>query len=100
MPSIIGTIEDFIDEIKQDFNINTTFNVKITITETVEVEDNPEQCLALVTNIFNGNKTEPYQCTRTRRHGVFCGLHYNRKTDFIHIQKHLETLNTYHHISK
>jgi hypothetical protein len=100
MPSIIGTIEDFIDEIKQDFNINTSFNIKITITQTIEVEDNPDQCLALVTNMLNDKQTQPYQCTRIRRHGIFCGLHYNRKTDFIPIQKHLETHNTYYYISK
>jgi hypothetical protein len=99
MPSIIATIQDFIEEIKTDFNIDTIFNVKITITETVEIENNPEQCLALVTNMLNDKKTEPYQCTRIRRYGMFCGLHHNRKNQFVPIQKHIETHNTYYNVS-
>jgi hypothetical protein len=100
MPSIIASIEDFITEIKQDFNIDTTFNVKIILTETIDVEENPHQCLALVTNIINGKKTEPYQCTRQRRYEHFCGLHHNRINQFVPIKKHKETLTTNYYISK
>jgi len=100
MPSIICIIEDFLTEIKQDFNIDTTFNVKITLIETIEVEENPEQCLALVTNIVNGKKTEPYQCTRQRRYDIFCGLHHNRVNQFVPIKKHKETLTTHYYVSK
>jgi hypothetical protein len=99
MPSIFCIIEEFLTEIKNDLNIDTTFNIKITITETIEIEDNPEQCLALVTNTINGKKTDPYQCTRLRRFGIFCGLHYNRVNQFIPIKKHKETLTKHYYIS-
>jgi hypothetical protein len=91
MTSILGSLQDFADEIKNDYNIDTTFNVKITIVETIELIKNPDQCIALVTNFTNGVKAEPYQCTRTRRFGMFCGLHHNRKNDFVPVQKYLET---------
>ena len=91
MTSIIGNLQDFIQEVKADHNINTIFNITITLIETIEVIKNPDQCIALVTNITNGNKNEPYQCTRTRRYGMFCGLHHNRKNDFVPIEKYIET---------
>ena len=37
MTSILGSLQDFADEIKNDYNIDTTFNVKITIVETIEL---------------------------------------------------------------
>tara|TARA_Y200000002_G_C22459631_1_gene569849 strand:- start:135 stop:659 length:525 start_codon:yes stop_codon:yes gene_type:complete len=49
------------------------YNVKIT-----ENTSNNYNCLAIVLN-NNGLK---YQCTRKKKHGQFCGLHYNRKNLF------------------
>jgi hypothetical protein len=100
MTSVILILQNFIDNVKKDFNINTKFNIKIKLIETIEIIKNPDQCLALVcNNTNNGKNKEEYQCTRKKRFGMFCGLHHNRKSEFVPIQKHIETLETNYYVS-
>lgn len=100
MTSIIGIFQDFIEDIKTHYNIDITFNIVVTIIETVELIKNPDQCIALVTNMNNSKRDEPYQCTRTKKFGMFCGLHYNRKNEFLPIQKYIETHKYNYYITK
>jgi hypothetical protein len=98
MPSIVCEIENFITSIKKQYDLNTNFNVVITSIETVEVIKNPNQCIALVSNVINGKKVDSYQCTRNKKYGMFCGLHYNRKSDFVPIETHIQTNKKHTHL--
>ncbi len=50
----------------------------------IDNNDNGDYCLAVVNNNITGKK---YQCTRKRKFGHFCGLHYSRKNNFSMISK-------------
>jgi hypothetical protein len=99
MPSIITDIENFVLSIKEKYDINTKYNIVITSIETVEVIKNPNQCIALVSNIVNGKKIDSYQCTRNKKYGMFCGLHYNRKSDFVPIETFVQTNKKHIHLN-
>lgn len=54
------------------------FNKNINISLEMLTESNSNRCICIVENI-NGTK---HQCSRSKKHGDLCGLHYKRKNTF------------------
>ena len=70
----------FLDVIQKHLKVNKSNINKININIGVLDDHSTSQCQcrALVSNI-NGKE---YRCTRKKKFGDFCGLHFNRKNNF------------------
>lgn len=93
--SILGDLSDFLSEIKTDFYDSHTaypvdvsmsdIHMRIIATDTKKDTEENDYCVAMVRNIVNGEQQKPYQCTRKKKHGHYCGLHAGKQTQFTHI---------------
>ena len=58
-----------------------------------------EMAIADFGGTVNGKKIDSYQCTRNKKYGMFCGLHYNRKSDFVPIETFVQTNKKHIHLN-
>lgn len=90
--SIIGDLSEFLSLIKTDFytedELLPDVHMRIVVTETKKEPENCSQCVAMVRNVVDGVQQAPYQCTRKKKYGDYCGLHAGRQTQFTHISEY------------
>jgi copper(I)-binding protein len=93
--SILGDLTEFLALVKTDcyvpdMEILPDIHMRVVITETVRDKDQlySDQCVAMVQPLVNGVKAAPYQCTRRKKHGHYCGLHNNKQTQFVHVSEY------------
>jgi hypothetical protein len=89
MPSsVIGNLTKFLKKVGEDYGTEIdeygSIDIRIIAVEVDEHHEENENCIALVRNVANG---QPYQCTRKKRFGDFCGLHTSKNTQFTAIHQ-------------
>ena len=83
MENFVFRLKFFLEKLLKNKKINSNkieFEFIITLFEPI----NNTNCIAIVNNLVRSCE---YQCTKKRKHGMFCGLHNNRKNNFKTIEK-------------
>jgi hypothetical protein len=90
--SVLGELSEFLSTIREDFGSEISsipsIDIRVIAIEIDETQEENDRCVAIVRNIDNGIHAQPYQCTRRKRFGDFCGLHSSKQTNFTAVHQY------------
>ena len=86
--SVIGNLNEFLYNLTEEYGSEIEqygmIDIRVIAIEVDEHQEENDKCIALVRNAGYG---QPYQCTRKKRYGDYCGLHSSKNTHFTAISQ-------------
>ncbi len=100
--SVIGNLSEFLSCVKSDFYTESDkipdIHMRIIAIETIKEKEDNGYCVAMVRNVVDGVQQPPYQCTRRKKHGDYCGLHAGRQSQFTHVNEYRKEKRKIYHV--